>query len=84
MKLQSLGMTLFCAATLVAALPVDPATGPVSVPCIKPEDVSDLGEVSGPICGDEPKNEKRQKEEPSLVGGPVGSVIGDLSKVVHR
>ncbi|KAE8370119.1 hypothetical protein BDV27DRAFT_120053 [Aspergillus caelatus] len=84
MKFQSLAMTLFCATALAAALPVDPSTVSDAQNCIKLEDVRGPGEVPGPICGDEPHNEKRQKEEPSLIGAPVGSLIGDVSKIVHR
>ncbi|KAE8162870.1 hypothetical protein BDV40DRAFT_264168 [Aspergillus tamarii] len=54
MKFQSLAMTLLCAASLVAALPVDSSTASDPKPYIKPE----VGKVHKEVVT-EPQNEKR-------------------------
>ncbi|KAE8323800.1 hypothetical protein BDV39DRAFT_208465 [Aspergillus sergii] len=68
MKFQSLCMSLFCAATLAAALPVEPTTEPPTLPCVPAELAETISVIPGApkpnVCEEEPKNEKRDGEPP--------------------
>ncbi|KAB8267791.1 fungal-specific transcription factor domain-containing protein [Aspergillus minisclerotigenes] len=69
MKFQVLGMSLFCAATLAAALPVEPSTESAPQPCIPAELAKVLTcvpEDSPLFCKGDSQPEKRDGDEPPI------------------
>ncbi|PIG79815.1 hypothetical protein AARAC_003354 [Aspergillus arachidicola] len=75
MKFQSLCMSLFCAATLAAALPVEPSAESAAQPCIPAQVAKFLvpGVPKALVCEGEAQPEKRDAPPPTGLGGVVTS-----------